>query len=331
MKTLLPTLFALLFFLPSFSNAAEWKINRDHSEIFFEIPYLQVSEITGRFNEFTGHVNFPEQGTLPGEISIQVKTASLDSGNRQRDGHLKSEDFLKAQTNPEITFNSQKITHISGDKYRAQGILSVAGVANPFIIDFTMTPAVKDTWNFENRFVKFRSKFSRKDFRIVWNKTLADNKYLVGDMITIWGTFQLQPSTAKTPSSKHMIPDTAYIRNREKLNRGEEAAPVQTISTVPPAMVKEAEPSFGKVKATDPVYSGKKDNRGTGIWWMSLGVLGLFGFIGSIMFGIYTKKMVSDKYPEKYRESSALGLLTDAVAVSVILIYAIAFWELGWG
>jgi polyisoprenoid-binding protein YceI len=329
MQTLLFTL-GLLYSLPNLSQAADWKINRDHSEIFFEIPYLQVSEITGRFNEFTGQVSFSEKGNLPQEISIHVKTASLDSGNRQRDGHLKSEDFLKAKTNPEITFNSQKITHISGELYRAQGILFVAGVANPSVIDFSMTPAMKDTWNFENRFVKFRSKFSRKDFRIVWNKTLADNKYLVGDIITIWGTFQLQPGTAKTPSSKHMIPDTSYIRKREKFNRGENVeVPAMTPSPMPVDGNEYSPPEETNTAA--PFMSGKKDNRGTGAWWMALGVLGLFGFLGSIMFGIYTKKMVSDKYPTKYNERSLLGLLTDAVAVSIILIYALAFWELGWG
>lgn len=320
----------LLLLLSPLIFAADWKINRDHSEIFFEIPYLQVSEITGRFNEFTGHVAFPEKGEVPREISIVVKTASLDSGNRQRDGHLKSQDFLKAPTHPEITFNSQKISQLSGEKYRAQGILSVAGVANPFVIDFTMTPSVKDTWNFENRFVKFRTEFSRKDFRIVWNKTLADNKFLVGDMITIWGTFQLQPESAKTPSSKHMIPDTAYIRNREKLNRGE-VVQTENVSPLPTPIVSNSETPLQVVRQNDPVMSGKKDNRGTETWWMSLGVMGLFGFLGSIMFGIYTKKMVSEKYPAKYRESSFLGLLTDAIAIFVILIYALAFWELGWG
>ena len=329
MKSLLQLTLTFLFLLPTYLNAAVWNINRDHSEIFFEIPYLQVSEITGRFNEYNGQVSFPEQGNLPRKISIHVKTASLDSGNRQRDGHLKSEDFLKAQTHPEITFDSQSITQLPGQKYRAQGTLSVAGVANPFVIDFTMTPPVKDTWNFENRFVKFRTKFSRKEFRIVWNKTLVDNKYLVGDMITIWGTFQLQPGTAKTPSSKHMIPDTAYIRSREKLNRGEEAE-VQEVTPVPiPSVKTETIPAVEKPVA--PVISGKKDNRGTETWWMSLGVLGLFGFVGSIMFGINMKKMVSEKYPAKYRESSFLGLLTDTIAISVILIYAVAFWELGWG
>ncbi|MES2526130.1 MAG: YceI family protein [Bdellovibrionota bacterium] len=326
------TLLTLSFFFlhPSYTFATNWKINRDHSEIFFEIPYLQVSEITGRFNEYDGHVSFSDKGNLPDEISIKVKTASLDSGNRQRDGHLKSQDFLKAQTHPEITFTSQMITHVGGEKYRAQGVLSVAGVANPFVIDFTMTPAVKDTWNFENRFVKFRSEFSRKDFRIVWNKTLADNKYLVGDMITIWGTFQLQPAGVKTPTSKHMIPDTAYIRDREKLNRGEEVQPTNVIP-LPSPMVTHHKSPIVVTRATDSTISSRKDNRGTGTWWMSLGVLGLFGFLGSIMFGIYTKKMVSDKYPAKYRESSLLGLLTDAVAVFIILIYAVAFWELGWG
>ncbi len=320
----------LLLLLSPLTFAADWKINRDHSEIFFEIPYLQVSEITGRFNEFTGHVNFPDKGEVPQEVSIHVKTASLDSGNKQRDGHLKSQDFLKAATHPEITFNSQKISHLSGEKYRAQGILSVAGVANPFVIDFTMTPSVKDTWNFENRFVKFRTEFSRKDFRIVWNKTLADNKFLVGDMITIWGTFQLQPGSAKTPSSKHMIPDTAYIRNREKLNRGE-VVQTENVSPLPTPAVSNTETPLQVVRQNDPRISGRKDNRGTETWWMSLGVMGLFGFLGSIMFGIYTKKMVSEKYPAKYRESSLLGLLTDAIAIIVILIYALAFWELGWG
>jgi polyisoprenoid-binding protein YceI len=328
MKSFIKCAFVIFLLLPSFSRAGDWKINRDHSELFFEIPYLTVSEITGRFKEFSGRVEFTEKGNVPAAVSIVVKTASLDSGNRQRDGHLKSQDFLKAQTHPEITFVSHNIGHVSGENYRAQGTLTVAGVANTMAINFTMTPVVKDTWNYENRFVKFRAKFNRKDFKIVWNKTLAENKYLVGDEITIWGTFQLQPANAKTPSSKHMIPDTEYIRRREKLNRGEGVAvPDAPLIKVPKTEVYSAP----KIVTVEAPKAEKPDTRDHVMWWVSFVVMGLFGFLGSIAIGIYTKKMVSEKYPSLYRESGRLGLLTDAITVVFCFIYAVALWEVGWG
>ncbi len=317
-----------VFLLPSFSNAARWQINPDHSEILFEIPYLHISEITGRFKEFQGEVLFPKEGISPSEISITVMTPSIDSGNRQRDGHLKSHDFLRAQTHPKITFFSQTITPLASDNYRAQGILNVAGVAKPFQIEFTMTKAVRDTWNFESRFVKFSSQFNRRDFGITWNKTLPDNKYLVGDMISIRGTFQLQPALSQTPAVKHLIPDTAYIRKREKMNRGE--VPLSQVGILPTPRVMDTPPRELN-KITEALSEDKKEVEFRYAWWAALATLGLYGFLGSIFFSIYAKKFVSEKYPESYSESSFLGLLTDAISVLIIFIFALAFWELGWG
>jgi polyisoprenoid-binding protein YceI len=210
--------FALLSFQIT-AFASTWVINKDHSEMMFQVPYLTVSELTGRFNSFEGSALYTDDLKKIQEVSLRIQTSSIDTGNKLRDGHLKGADFFESQTYPEMIFNSTSVSMVRPGVYKAQGNLTIKKVTKPVTMEFTTTETVKDTWGYENKFVKFRSVMSRKDFNINWNKTLDDQKYLVGDVVTFWGVFQIQPKEAKTPQSKHMIPDTEYIREREKLNR----------------------------------------------------------------------------------------------------------------
>jgi polyisoprenoid-binding protein YceI len=326
---------AFFLFLSLSAGASVWEINKDHSEIFFQVPYLTVSEVTGRFNRFSGQVEFPEGRSLPSHVLITIETASLDTGNRQRDGHLRSQAFLRAKTHPHMTFEGRSFTELRHGQLRAQGTLTIAGTARPFSIDFSLTDPVKDTWNYENRFVRFRSKINRKDFKIVWNKTLTDNQYLVGEDITFWGTFQLQPRNLSTPSSKHMIPDTTYIRKREKLNRGEitadgfpkleeKAAPVMRGKKTSAPDITPLTPAMDKAVEVE-------DIRGRTSWQVAFWTLGLFGFFACIILGLYTKKFVSEHWPQKYSEGGVFGILTDSVTIPLVFLYALAFWEVGWG
>lgn len=310
-------------------QAQTWKINRDHSELFFQVDYLNVSDVTGRFNVFSGTANF-ESTDIPKDISISIDTSSLDTGNSLRDGHLKSQEFLKSKQYPFITFDGHSFSLTKASTFTTTGTLTVAGVSRKHSFEFTLSKAQKDTWNYESKFVKFKSKINRKDFNLVWNKTLSENKYLVGDEIIIWGTFQLQP--VSTPSSKHMIPDTSYIRKREKLNRGE-ISQSDFDQTEKPMERSKAPP---KIKAKDPVTAAppeiqyNKDFRQDFVWQISFWTLGLFGFFASIIIGLYTKHVLVKKYPE-YREGGTLGILSDSIIIVFILVYCLAFWEVGWG
>ena len=209
------TFLFLLLLVPQVLLAATWVVNRDHSEIMFQVTYMNVTELNGRFNEFTGEAILNDKA-LPSELQVNIKSASIDTGNRLRDGHLKDQDFLQADHFPEIIFLSKKISRISNGKYRAEGPLTIKGITKSVVVDFTVSEAVKDTWGFDNRFVKFTAKINRKDFNIVWNKTLDGQQFLVGNSIGISGNFQLQPAGKKTPNSKHMIPDTEHIRTRDQ-------------------------------------------------------------------------------------------------------------------
>lgn len=209
----------LLFLFLSVVNVAwgaQWVLNKDHSEILFQVPYLGVSELTGRFSEFKGTVEIDDKSKEPKSVQININSNSIDTGHKMRDNHLRANDFLGSKEHPEIIFKSTSIQKVNPTTFRAQGSLKIKNTIKPMTIDFTTTQSVKDTWGYENKFVKYKSKINRNDFNIKWNKTLEGDKYLVGDEVQFWGVFQIQPSNAATPSSKHMIPDTNYIRDREK-------------------------------------------------------------------------------------------------------------------
>jgi polyisoprenoid-binding protein YceI len=208
-----------LLILSTLGQAAIWVTNKDHSEIMFQVPYMGVSELTGRFNEFTGEVNLLDH--RPVELTVLIRSASIDTGNKMRDGHLKGKDFFQSGQHQNIQFKSTKITSSGKGHFKADGMLSIRGVAKPSIIEFSMSDSLKDTWGYENKFVKFKSSLNREDFGINWNKTLDGKELLIGNKISYLGTFQIQPATNKTPNSKHMIPDTEYIRQRD-LERTEE-------------------------------------------------------------------------------------------------------------
>jgi polyisoprenoid-binding protein YceI len=210
MKTFLIMLFMLWGHI---ALAGPWKVNKDHSEILFKVPYLTVSELTGRFSDFKGSVELNKDGQ-PVLINLTIVSSSIDTGHRMRDNHLRANDFLGTKGHPDITFNSNKIQKMGG-LFKATGPLIIKNKSKTVSIDFKMTDSITDTWGHENKFVKFSSKLNRSDFNINWNKTIDGDKYLVGTDIDFWGVFQLQPVLAATPSSKHMIPDTKYIRQRE--------------------------------------------------------------------------------------------------------------------
>lgn len=210
-----------VLFTQSLWAASVWHSNPDHSEVMFKVPYLMVSELSGRFKDFQVSATLNDSA-LPEKIDIIIQTASVDTSHKQRDGHLRGSDFFNTTDYPEMTFRSHRVTKLKNGHFEAQGELRIKNVSKITTVSFSMTDTVKDTWNYENKFIKYTGKINRKDFNIKWNKTLDEEKYLVGDEVSFWGVFQMQPAGSKTPPSKHMIPDTEYIREREKAQRKNE-------------------------------------------------------------------------------------------------------------
>ncbi len=310
--------------LSSSAFSKTWTINRDHSEILFLVPYLKVAELTGRFNSFTGGMDLPEGKEIPTMLDVEIASGSIDTGNKMRDGHLRGSEFFASQTHPHITFQSEDIKKTNSG-FAATGTLTIRGVSRPHTFTFTLAPMMKDTWGYENRMVRFETELDRTNFNMSWNKTLEGKDYLIGDKISIRGTFQMQPAQGVTPKSKHMLPDTSYIRSRERVARGEESA----VKIETPVVVPRDEIVRTIVKEKDSSVTHEKEGHSL-YWWLSFGVLGMFGFVGVALAGIGGKKALLKAYAHGYEETGRLGLLSDLVVIAVVLLYSYALWVVGW-
>ncbi|PIP94692.1 MAG: hypothetical protein CO099_05080 [Bdellovibrio sp. CG_4_9_14_3_um_filter_39_7] len=319
-----------LSLLLSLSALAEtWKINDDHSEISFKIPYLKITKVNGRFTKFQGEVDI--KGTRLSSIKILISTSSIFTGNNIRDGHLKSSDFLKVKEFPHITFISSSVELISPKQYLAKGNLTIKDKTLPHQFQFELSEIIQDTWSFQNRFAKFKGKIKRHDFGINWDKSLSDNQYLIGEEIEISGQFQLQPNNQTTPTHKFMIPDTKFTRAKDRINRGEEIELPPSQPVVHESSLKE-KPSPIEPDIQDMVIPGDKpselDRNLT--WWIAFLVLGMFGFMAAIGGAYWIKFKLSLSTNNEYSEEKAMGILSDLLAIALITVYAIAFWFVGW-
>lgn len=191
-----------------------WDTNRDHSSLRFEVEYLSFSKIEGSFSKFWGRIYFEEDGELPRSIEFSIDPASVQTGSRIRDGHLRSDDFFAVNKYPTIRFKSKSILAGKPHEFLVKGHLEVKELSIPHEILINLSPLVKDTWNYQNRFVSFKTNLLRSKLGLDWNRSLKGNKLLVGDLVLVFASLQVQPLNKLTPASKHMSPDPIEISKK---------------------------------------------------------------------------------------------------------------------
>jgi polyisoprenoid-binding protein YceI len=118
-------------------------------------------------------------------VVLRIAAASIDTGNADRDTHLRSADFLDVATHPEITFASTAVEPVETDVYRVTGDLTIRGVTRSVDIDFTLTGSALDP--FGNLRVGFEGALvlKRSEWDLTWNAVLETGGVLVSDKIQI--------------------------------------------------------------------------------------------------------------------------------------------------
>src|SRR5436853_5461959 len=104
-----------------------WKIDPNHSEIKFKVKHLVVSTVTGQFGKFSGQVEADNDNFDNASVSFEADVNSINTGNEQRDGHLKSVDFFDAANNPKLTFVSKSFKRKSDHEFELTGDITIRG------------------------------------------------------------------------------------------------------------------------------------------------------------------------------------------------------------
>src|SRR5690606_31228137 len=122
-----------------------WAIDADHSTVGFAVKHAVVATTRGRFKEYTGGATIDAATPENSSLWVDIDAASVDTGNEQRDGHLRSADFWNAEVNPRITFRSTSVK-VDGDAVITTGDLTVGTVTHPVEIVWEFGGIAKDPW-----------------------------------------------------------------------------------------------------------------------------------------------------------------------------------------
>jgi polyisoprenoid-binding protein YceI len=172
----------------------KWTVDQVHSAIGFEVKHMMVSKVRGQFDSYTAEVEAEDLTDLTtASIEFKIDTASINTGNLDRDNHLKSADFFDAENNPTIDFKSTSISK-NGDDYKVNGDLTIKDVTKT--VTFTVGFGGKgiNPWGVEVYGFEAEGKISREEFGLTWNAALETGGVLVGKDIKIKVELQLNPA-----------------------------------------------------------------------------------------------------------------------------------------
>ena len=163
---------------------ATWALDTNHSEVTFKVKHLVISSVTGKFKSFEGSVESDKEDFTDARIQFSADVNSVDTGNEQRDGHLKSPDFFDAANHPKIHFESTSITK-KGSDFQVQGNLTIRGVTKPVELLADFGGIQKDFYGNTVAGFEITGKINRKEFGLHWSAVTETGGIVVSDDVRL--------------------------------------------------------------------------------------------------------------------------------------------------
>jgi polyisoprenoid-binding protein YceI len=162
-----------------------WTIDAAHSRIGFVARHAMVTKVRGAFNEVEGTAVVDADDVAASSATVTIKAASIDTRNEQRDGHLRSNDFLGMEEYPEITFVSTGVIETGATSLELTGDLTIKGVTNAVTVPFEFEGLATDPFGNLRAGFEGAVTINRKDYGITWNAALETGGVLVSDKIVL--------------------------------------------------------------------------------------------------------------------------------------------------
>ena len=165
--------------------SGRYAVDPAHTRIGFVARHAMISKVRGSFGDFGGTGCFDADDPAASHLELAIRTASIDTGNPDRDAHLRSSDFLAIADHPTITFVSTDVRWVGENTYRVTGDLTLRGVVGPVVVDFECTGAIDDPDVGERYALEGTAAIDRKDWGVSWNSNLDAGGVLVGDRVLL--------------------------------------------------------------------------------------------------------------------------------------------------
>jgi polyisoprenoid-binding protein YceI len=160
-----------------------WTIDPVHSEVGFSVRHMMVSKVRGKFASFEGTIVTAED-PLDSKVTATVDLSSIETGNADRDNHIRSADFFEVEANKTMTLVSTGI-RVDGDDYKLDADLTLKGVTKPVTFDLEVNGFGPDAYGGTRSGFSATTTINRRDFGVDFNATMEAGGLVVGDKVTV--------------------------------------------------------------------------------------------------------------------------------------------------
>jgi polyisoprenoid-binding protein YceI len=164
-------------------EAATWTIDPIHSEVGFSVRHMMVSKVRGRFTSFSGEIvtaDDPTQSSVTAEIDL----SSINTGQEQRDEHIKSADFFEVETYPTMTYKSTGV-RVEDGEFVLDGDLTLKGVTKSVPLHLELNGFGQDPYGGTRAGFTATGEINRRDFNVNFSAPMQNGGVVVADKITL--------------------------------------------------------------------------------------------------------------------------------------------------
>lgn len=167
------------------SLTGTYVIDDTHSRFGFVARHAMVTKVRGQFNDFSGSGHFDAENPSESSVQVTLQTASVDTRNADRDGHLRSNDFFEVEQYPTIDFASTAVEQVDEDTFRLTGDLTIKDVTQPVTIELDFAGSAVDPFGNQRIGFEGATTVNRRDFGLEWNAALDTGGVLVSEKVTL--------------------------------------------------------------------------------------------------------------------------------------------------
>ncbi|AJW62701.1 YceI family protein [Elizabethkingia sp. HX WHF] len=161
--------------------ATKWNLDPSHSEVQFKVKHMVISTVSGELQIFDAAIEAENDDFSHAKINFSADVNSINTKNKDRDNHLKSDDFFSANQYPEIKFTST-----SGiENGKIAGDLEIKGISKPVVLEADFGGVINDPFGFVRAGFEISGKINRKDFGLSWSQTTEAGGLVVSDEVKL--------------------------------------------------------------------------------------------------------------------------------------------------
>lgn len=167
-----------------------WAIDPTHSEIGFKVKHMMFTNVSGKFDSFTAEIENEEAAFETSDIHFTAEVKSINTGNADRDNHLRSADFFDTDAFGSLRFKSTSVTKVNEGQFEIKGELTLKDVTKGISLGAEYSGLMKDPWGNTRIGLSLSGVINRKDFGLTWNAALETGGVLVGEDIKLHAEVQ---------------------------------------------------------------------------------------------------------------------------------------------